>query len=87
VNTRTATLTNVGGAALTITSISGDSPVFSETNTCVGSKLDTGQSCEITASFIKPRTTGTFHGNFTINDDAVGNPQTLDLTARVQCIP
>jgi hypothetical protein len=86
-NTHGATLTNVGSAPLTIASIHGDSPAFSETNTCVGSTLDTGQSCEITASFVKPRSKGTFQDNLTITDDAVGSPQTLELTARVQCIP
>jgi hypothetical protein len=72
------TLTNSGGATLSISrvSISGD---FAETNTC-GSSLSAGLNCMISITF-SPTTTGSRPGALTITDDAAGSPQVLNLSA------
>jgi uncharacterized repeat protein (TIGR01451 family) len=71
------TLTNTGGASLTIDSIvpSGD---FLETNNC-GSIVAAGASCAISVTFT-PTATGTRPGSITVNSNAQGSPQTAALT-------
>jgi hypothetical protein len=71
------TLSNPGGAALTISSIkvSGD---FSQTNTC-GSSVAAGASCSIAVTF-KPAGTGLRTGTLTITDNASPRTQTASLT-------
>jgi len=71
------TLTNTGGATLTIDSIvpSGD---FLETNNC-GSSVAASASCIINVTFT-PTTTGTRTGTITVNSNAQGSPQTASLT-------
>jgi hypothetical protein len=41
--------------------------------------LAPGKSCKVSVTFTPPDTT-TQNGELTINDDAVGAPQTVDLT-------
>jgi hypothetical protein len=74
---QSATLTNYGTTALSITSIaaSGD---FSQTNTC-GSSLAAEASCTISVTF-KPTQRGTRTGTLSITDNAAGSPQTVSLT-------
>jgi len=74
---QSATLTNYGTTALSITSIaaSGD---FSQTNTC-GSSLAADASCTINVTF-KPTQRGTRTGAVSIADNAAGSPQTVSLT-------
>ena len=74
---QTATLSNTGNAALTITGItaSGD---FAESNSCGGS-LAAGANCTISVTF-KPTATGTRTGMISITDNAGASPQTLSLT-------
>jgi len=76
-NSQNITLTNVGNAVLSITSIvpSGD---FAQTNTCGASVPATG-SCQISVTFT-PTALGTRTGAITFNDNATGSPQTLTLT-------
>ena len=71
-----AILTNTGGAAINIASItiSGD---FSQTNNC-GAALAIGASCVVQVTFV-PTTDGTRTGSLTINDDAPGNPHVITL--------
>jgi hypothetical protein len=71
------TLTNAGGAALTIRSISisGD---FSETNNC-GQGVGANSSCQISVTFT-PTATGARNGTLSITDSAPGSPQTVALT-------
>jgi hypothetical protein len=82
-----ATLTNVGGEPLAITSVDKTAFPFTETNTCVGSTLDTGQSCQITLRAGKQTAKGTFHYQVTISDNALDSPQTLSITTLIGCIP
>ncbi|HEV2379464.1 MAG TPA: alkaline phosphatase family protein [Terriglobia bacterium] len=74
---KSATLTNRGSSALSITkvAISGD---YSETNNC-GSSLGAGASCAITVTF-KPTTTGTRFGMVTITDSDGSGSQAVILT-------
>lgn len=74
---QTATLLNVGSAALTISSIvaSGD---FAQTNTC-DAGIAGATSCRITVTFA-PTATGTRTGVITITDNAAGSPHMIDLT-------
>jgi hypothetical protein len=74
---QSATLTNYGTTALSITSIaaSGD---FSQTNTC-GSSLAAEASCTISVTF-KPTERATRKGTLSITDNAAGSPQTVSLT-------
>jgi hypothetical protein len=76
-NAQSVTLSNTGGAALNITSItaSGDS---SQTNTC-GARVATNASCTLVVTF-NPTAAGTMTGAVTIADDAVDSPQTVTLT-------
>ena len=74
---QTVTLTNTGGASLSLTSIttSGD---FSQTNTC-GSSLGASGSCTVSVVF-DPTATGTRTGTLSIADNATGSPQQVTLT-------
>ena len=74
---QTVTLSNTGGAALTITSIaaSGD---FAETNNC-GSSLAASGNCTISVTFT-PTASGTRTGSLGVTDNAAGSPQTVSLT-------
>jgi hypothetical protein len=71
------TLTNSGGAALSIASIttSGD---FSQANTC-GSSLAAGANCTISVTFT-PTQTGVRSGSLTITDSASTSPQVVALS-------
>ncbi|HXY09588.1 MAG TPA: choice-of-anchor D domain-containing protein [Terriglobales bacterium] len=71
------TLTNSGGAALTIShiSVSGN---FNESNTC-GQGIAAGGICQISVTFT-PTTTGTLNGALSITDNAPGSPQTVPLS-------
>jgi hypothetical protein len=71
------TLTNTGGAALTITGIvtKGD---FSQTNTC-GSSVAAGASCTISVAF-RPTQINTRFGSITVTDNAPTSPQVVSLT-------
>ena len=74
---QTVTLSNTGGAALTISSIaaSGD---FAESNSC-GSSLAAGGNCTISVTFT-PTASGTRTGSLSVTDNASGSPQTVSLT-------
>jgi hypothetical protein len=71
------TLTNNGGATLSITSITG-SANFSQTNNC-GSSLAAGASCTINVAF-QPQGTGVLTGSITITDSVATSPQKISLT-------
>lgn len=81
---QSVTLTNTGGAALTISSIgitgtnAGD---FSQTTTCPisPSTLVAGGSCTISATF-KPTSTGARSASISIADNASGAPHTVGLS-------
>jgi|HubBroStandDraft_1064217.scaffolds.fasta_scaffold00001_152 hypothetical protein len=78
---QTATMTNLGSTAITITSIAvggTDLSDFSETNTC-GSSLAPNSSCSITVTFT-PAALGTLSANVTVTDSDVTSPQKLILT-------
>jgi sugar lactone lactonase YvrE len=77
---QSATLTNAGDAALTITSVSlmgTNSAAFATTNTC-GSTLAAGASCAISVTF-DPTTAGTDGATLSVSDNAPGSPQTSSL--------
>jgi hypothetical protein len=73
---QTITLTNSGGAALTVASVtvSGD---FAATSGC-GSSVSAGASCNISVTFT-PTATGNRTGTLTITDNANGSPHTVAL--------
>lgn len=73
----TVTITNTGGAGLTLTSVSvsGD---FAQTNNC-GSTLPAGASCTVSVTFT-PTAAGTRSGTLSIADDATGSPQQVALS-------
>jgi beta-propeller repeat-containing protein/ASPM-SPD-2-Hydin domain-containing protein/HYDIN/CFA65/VesB family protein len=72
-----ATLSNSGSAAFSISGIqaTGD---FAQTNNCPA-QLTAGSSCAINVTF-SPTASGTRTGTLTVNDSAVGSPQTANLT-------
>jgi len=74
---QTATLTNTGGQAVAISTIS-VSGAFSQTNNCP-STLIVGGNCQIQIVF-QPTIGGTVSGALTVNDNAQGSPQTVSLS-------
>ncbi|MGA7221073.1 MAG: choice-of-anchor D domain-containing protein [Candidatus Sulfotelmatobacter sp.] len=75
------TLTNTGGASLSITSITfgGTNPGdFLQSNTC-GSALAAGANCAISVQF-QPTSTGTRAASLLITDNATGSPQSVALS-------
>ena len=76
-----ATLSNVGGAQLSISSIAvsgGNSGDFAQTNNC-GAALAPGGSCTISVTFT-PTTTGTRTSSIAIADNAPGSPHSVSLS-------
>jgi len=77
---QTATLTNTGNAALSISSIKltgTNSSAFAETNTC-GSSLDVGANCTISITFTAP-SAGSFTASLSVADNAAGTPHAVNL--------
>ena len=77
---KTVTLTNMGSATLTITSITIDGSNggdFAQTNTC-GTSVAAGAKCTIGVTF-KPTATGTRTAALSISDNASGSPQLVSL--------
>jgi hypothetical protein len=77
--TASASVTNVSGVKVTITSIvaSGD---FSQTNNCASPMNPSlGQACRVDITFT-PTAAGTRTGNITITDSAAGSPHIINLT-------
>jgi Abnormal spindle-like microcephaly-assoc'd, ASPM-SPD-2-Hydin len=79
-NGKPVTLTNTGTTTLNISSIttSGDFGQSTSPKPC-GSTLAGGKSCKILVTFT-PTALGTRTGTLTINDNAVGSPQTVTLS-------
>jgi YVTN family beta-propeller protein len=80
---QTITLTNSGGAALSITgpgiAVSGtNSTDFAQTNTC-GTSVAAGAKCTISVTFT-PGGTGARSASITINDNVSGSPQSITLS-------
>jgi hypothetical protein len=71
------TISNTGGAAATISSISTASP-FAQTNTC-GSSLAAGASCTASVTFA-PSSAGAASGNVTISSNATNSTLTVALS-------
>ncbi|HEX5683180.1 MAG TPA: choice-of-anchor D domain-containing protein [Ideonella sp.] len=74
---RTVTLTNSGGAALSISAISAASP-FSATHAC-GNTLAAGASCAINVVFT-PGGAGAASGSLSVTSNASGSPHSVGLT-------
>jgi len=75
------TLSNTGGATLTISGISitgTNSGDFAQTNNC-GTSVAAGATCTINVTYT-PTATGTRTGTLTIADNASGSPHTAGLT-------
>jgi len=70
-------LTNLGNAALTITSVVA-STGYAQTNNC-GSSVQAGASCTINVTFL-PSATNDQPGTLTITDSARSSPQVVGLT-------
>jgi FG-GAP-like repeat/Abnormal spindle-like microcephaly-assoc'd, ASPM-SPD-2-Hydin len=73
----TATLTNNGTTALTISSVTFSGNQFKARTTCQGS-VAPGGNCTITATFT-PKVQGTITGTVSINDSASSKPQVVEL--------
>jgi hypothetical protein len=72
------TLTNTGGAALSISGISLTNGPFTQTNNC-GTSVGAGLSCTITVTF-KPSFQGHFGSNLVITDSSSDSPQKVVLS-------
>lgn len=75
------TLTNTGGAALSVSSVTitgANAGDFSQTNTC-GSSVTAGALCTIRVTFA-PSTAGARSASVLIADNAAGSPQTVSLS-------
>jgi hypothetical protein len=73
------TLTNQGDAALDVTGVLLSDPVnFQEQDNCVGA-LGGSSKCTIMVTFT-PSSTGPFNATITLSDNAVNNPQVIQLT-------
>lgn len=80
-NPQNVTMTNVGSARVTITSITitGSDPAdFSDTTTC-GKSLNGGASCTISVTFT-PTVTGARSASVSVADSSGGSPQTVALS-------
>jgi Abnormal spindle-like microcephaly-assoc'd, ASPM-SPD-2-Hydin len=81
-SSQTTILTNTGNVALLMSNVavSGDFVVAPAGTTCsTGLELAAGSSCTIAVAFT-PTALGTRTGMLTINDNAIGSPQTVSLT-------
>lgn len=78
---QSVTLTNTGGAAFNISSItlSGAQTSDFRLSTTCGSTLAAGANCGVTATFT-PTANGTRTANLLFNDSVVGTPQSVTLT-------
>jgi streptogramin lyase len=80
-SSQSVTLTNTGGSALTISSVTvtgADASSFIFGSTC-GSSVAAGASCTIHGHFT-PTTTGSLSAAVTITDNASGSPQSIALS-------
>ncbi len=75
---KSVTLTNTGGAALTLSSITA-SPDFTVTSGCDTQTIPAGASCTISVAF-KPIAAGGRSGTLAINDNSPGSPHEVVLT-------
>ena len=80
---QTVSLTNAGGASLSISSISASQP-FAQTNNCPAS-LAGGASCTISVTFT-PQSSGSASGAVSITDNASGSPQSVTLTGTTPAV-
>ncbi|SFS04260.1 Beta-propeller repeat-containing protein [Granulicella pectinivorans] len=71
------TLTNVGTAPLTVSSVS-ITGAYAQTNTC-STSIAAGGSCAISVTF-SPTVNGTLTGTLTVTDNAAGSPRVVSLT-------
>ncbi len=74
---QTVTVTNPGGTAATVSSVSASAP-FAETNTCGGS-IAAGGSCTVSVTY-KPTATGASNGTLSVASSAPSSPLTVALT-------
>ena len=74
---QTITLSNTGGAALSIASIAATGD-FAETDNC-GTSLAASGTCSINVTFT-PAASGTRTGTLSVTDDSMGSPHTVTLT-------
>lgn len=77
-STRPVTLSNTGGAPLTVSSIQTTGSDFSQTTTC-GSSVPAGTSCTISVSF-HPTSAGPHTGTLTILDSSRSSPHRIPLS-------
>ena len=78
---QTATLSNTGNAALTISGISiggTNASAFAQSNTC-GNSLAAGANCVLSLTFA-PTAAGSFTATLSVADNASGSPQTVSLS-------
>ena len=78
---QTATMTNLGTVAASISGISVSSR-FAQTNTC-GSSLAAGAHCTISVTF-NPTATGSVTGSVSISDNVAGSPRRISLSGTGQ---
>jgi hypothetical protein len=76
------TVTNSGGASLTVSSIAftgGDSGAFSHTSNCGGIAIAPGAHCTVQVTFT-PSTFVQYESSMQITDNVTGSPQTVSVT-------
>jgi mono/diheme cytochrome c family protein len=75
------TLTNVGGASVTVSSVSSanaaEFPIVSQS--CTGGVIAAGANCKLSVAFI-PATTGVRSTSLTVNSNGTGSPQAIALS-------
>src|SRR4029077_7677778 len=75
----TVTITNIGGAAVTVSSLTDtDLAEFPGTTTCLMT-IPAGGNCQVTFSF-QPTTAGAHSATITVTSDGVGSPQSFTIT-------
>jgi len=78
---KTITLTNVGGASVTVSSvsssISAEFPIVSQN--CTGSAIAVGGNCKVSVAF-KPGVVGARSATLTVNSNGTGSPQAIALS-------
>jgi len=75
---QTVTVSNNGSATLTVSSVNATGD-FTTTNTCTGSAIAVGSSCQVQVSFL-PSTTGPRTGVLTISANVIGGQTTVSLS-------
>ena len=73
------TLTNSGGTLLTVSKVAVTGDFSISASTCAGAELTSGQLCRVSVTFT-PQALGLQSGTLSFTDNAVNNPQIVELS-------